>query len=1259
MRILTRLEPFEGERVIGLSPKPAAEVADWNRRLNLFTGRALTSQALTGEQQGTLGRFALRGQMVSAGIIAGLEIALDQSKSSLLLAPGFGVSASGEDVVLPLPLSVRLRDISVCAPTGLLKGEGAPAPGALVARNIGDSLDAIIAKGLPLPKAGMLLLEPVVAEVAPDFQPADPCEQDPQNDAFNDAQFVDGFRLIYYAWPAEWLPLPPVNARWRNALAHAIFEREAQAQVGELLPWEQFGLPLGVIAFDGQWSALFVDRHAVARNGGKAKRRTSLIANSGNQFLWQARIQQFVQHVIDLDPSQTALADLGRRFRYLPPAGVLPKNALTFGDGPDSRVLETPFFPAGWTVNVVPAPQEQLDLAIEASAPLAALDAFWPETVHVLVPVPQIWYEPDLLRIMRVAPEFQQAVDQFSHLRSIWLKRRMDVRAALSTLVNAISDVPVSFPSPDPDAVEVEDVAANEIDPKIDAFKDPELPYGVTGNLVDRIETLKKDLMAIPGVALEPDIPTLGIPGVGGKPEMTLVTLISDLQAKLNDANDNIDFGFLHAQTDIYRARQNMLGNDAGTRLATSPALAMIAQGVSAAATKDDLVNLITKLRGPRSTPLASTLAAPASLAKTESQLAIKSSSSSIFVAANTSFLARGGGVNFELPPTAGAVTRAAATAGAPSLFGGGKTTNVDVRQQRPIIGAGYDLRSTSVVERLKDPPATEAKQFTVSSKYSVLSNFINLAKAPKGGINIGDISVPGFLVLDGNGNLPTDPNTHLPVVTETRKNFRDITDQDLGHILNGHHDPITSQDEAGFFQASVRAMEHTIEILRLLEGRVQAYQNALDLCRLAMADIQDLSVQADGRLKAIGDELGKARHDVAFAKALLAEETERVKGINDRRDQIVAQQVKFVAFIRPRTTEAITTMQVRSLDPGFTEQVVPTCLARNIAAPPELRAMANLLREAPLRWFVHIPVLLDFFDRLDVLHGAIRNSKLRAGFKTFQAPEPDLETGPGPFGPHILNLYSGRRRKIDSYRLSVANLDMAEFAGRTWEQSRLRAVDIISLGDLIDHGHYHPNVPRVSAEEIENLLKVSACLYSDFAAVLPAIRLNWAERLAQLDGHLNLANLASLPRWAEVPFLERKEMQSIVDWLFSRVVATEPDAVAHINDLVRVCLLLASHASVTEIIAGSVIRPTPIMVNTRIDLAADLSRVRIGMHVLVYSGEKTVARGVVENLSSGQATARILTTASKGLTLDTNSKVHFAAPDAFERNPFTAGRLL
>lgn len=1267
MKVLTTLNPLPGERVIGLSPPPAAEVLDWNRRLNLFTGRALTSAALTGEQNGVAGRMALHGQVVSPGIVQGLETALSQDKTTLMISPGFGVTASGEDVVVPRPQKVKVTDISVYASAVLLDGGPPPTPGDLVARRLGDSLAALIAKNLQLPKVGMLLLQPIIAMATPDFDVADPCAQDPQNDAFNDAQWVDGCRLIYYAWPSEWLPLPAQTATWRNALSYSIFTRDVQTGADDLLPWEAIGLPVGLIAFDAEWNTLFIDRHAVVRQGGRAKRRTQLLPQSGDQFLWQARMQQFVGQIIDMDPSKTGASDLGHAFALFPPAGVVPRNALVFGDGLQSRVLSGPFFPAGWSVNSVPIPTEQLDFAIQASAPLAPLDASQPEQVTVLVPVPQIWYEPDLLQILQVDPAFQQVVDQFSHTRAIWLKRRQDVRADFSTLVGATTGVAPTFPDPDPDAVETEDVAATEIDAAIAAFKTPELTYGTTGATVDKLEALKANLKNIPGVAREPDLATLGTPGPPDKPGVGLQKFIADLQAKINAANDNIDFGFLHAQTDIYRFRNNVLGSDAQT-LVTSPVLATIAQGETALATKTDIATLVTKLKqGGTGAPLASPPPAGGAggggaSAQLNSRNLFLSGVSGKVLNGGASISGQkftlGGAIDSNVRLTVGQITRVSTTEGAASLFVSSQATKDDVQQQRPIVGATSELRTTSLGERLHDPPSTQSKQFAVASKYTVLSNLVALTTDPiNPGIKIDDISVPGFLDANKKEVTPTFGD-----IIKSKDTASDL----LAEVLDGKHDPVppatlggTVQDEGAFFNSGVRAMENTVAILRLIEGRVQAYQSALVQCQAALNEILDLTDQADRRLKSIGDELGKARHDVAFAKGLLAEETERVKGVNDRRDQIVSQQVKFLAFVRPRSAEALAGMQVRSLNPGLSGSPIPACLASNIAAPLELRAMVNLLREAPLNWFVQIPPLLNFLDRLDVLRQVVVNGKLRAGFKLFQAPEPDLQTGPGPLGPNILNLYSARRQTITNFRLATSNLDLNEFAGLTWDQTRERATGVLSIGDLIDHGHYYPNVPRVSAQEIENILKVSSCLYSDFGAVLPVIRLNWAERLIQLDSPVNLANLSSLPRWAEVPFLERKEMQAMVDWLFSRVVPTQSDAVAHINDLIRLCILLASHAPVADIIAGSVIRPTPIFVDGRVDLLVDPSRVSIGMHVLMYSGNQTVARGVVEDLSAGQATARILTTTSDDLSLPANSKVQFAAPDAFERNAFTAGQLM
>jgi hypothetical protein len=573
-----------------------------------------------------------------------------------------------------------------------------------------------------------------------------------------------------------------------------------------------------------------------------------------------------------------------------------------------------------------------------------------------------------------------------------------------------------------------------------------------------------------------------------------------------------------------------------------------------------------------------------------------------------------------------------------------------DITQQQPFAGAGYGLRTTSVVERLQDPPTAEVKNFTIASKYSAISNFkkgsVSFEGANQPGMNVDDISIPGFLTG----------------TTESRKTFGEITDATLGEILSGVHDPLPDQvDQAAVFAAGVRAMENTIDVLRQMEARVKLYLQAADLCRAALATVNENINRHGARLQTIANELAQARHDVSVARALMAEENERLNGpsgVNTRRDQIVINQVRFLAYFRPRTAEARVDLPVRTVAPGLSPQTIPACLARSITAPDELRAYVNLLRDAPANWFRYVPPLLGRLDRLDVLQSVVQNAKLRAGFKLAQTSQPLLQTAPGPLGPGILSVYSAQQQVITASRLMTSQLDLTSFAGVSWAASRDKAAAILSIGDLVDLGQYHPEVPRVSAVELENLLKVAACLYSDFSAVTPVLRLDWAERLMEIGSALNLASLSSLPNWNEVPVLERKEMQAMVDWLFNRINTDQPGAVSHINDLVRVCILLASHAPVSEIIAGDVIRATPVSPGGRVQLTADLSRVRVGMHVLMYTANQPVARGVVEDLSAGVATARVLTAVGTGITLAADSKVHYASPDAFDRNPLTAALL-
>src|ERR1700761_1113874 len=104
MSVTPIVRPLSGERMLGVDPRIARFVdSDWHRRLHLFTGRALTDVALIAEQTGRAGRLATRGQMVSPGVVSGLEAALAMVNTpqpdgqaalivpSFHISPGFGI----------------------------------------------------------------------------------------------------------------------------------------------------------------------------------------------------------------------------------------------------------------------------------------------------------------------------------------------------------------------------------------------------------------------------------------------------------------------------------------------------------------------------------------------------------------------------------------------------------------------------------------------------------------------------------------------------------------------------------------------------------------------------------------------------------------------------------------------------------------------------------------------------------------------------------------------------------------------------------------------------------------------------------------------------------------------------------------------------------------------------------------------------------------------------------------------------------------
>jgi len=152
-------------------------------------------------------------------------------------------------------------------------------------------------------------------------------------------------------------------------------------------------------------------------------------------------------------------------------------------------------------------------------------------------------------------------------------------------------------------------------------------------------------------------------------------------------------------------------------------------------------------------------------------------------------------------------------------------------------------------------------------------------------------------------------------------------------------------------------------------------------------------------------------------------------------------------------------------------------------------------------------------------------------------------------------------------------------------------------------------------------------CFYARCNDITPAIRLQWANNISIFDQPVALQNLEVLPAWDQLDIVFRRDLQNMVDWLFTQVNPGQKDAHNLMNDLVRVCILLASHAPVSTIIRGYAPNPVQGKVGDLVDIVIDKGLVKVGMVATFFSEDAVVAQGVVDNISAGAATIKVTET--------------------------------
>lgn len=790
--------------------------------------------------------------------------------------------------------------------------------------------------------------------------------------------------------------------------------------------------------------------------------------------------------------------------------------------------------------------------------------------------------------------------------------------------------------------------------------------------------------------------------------EVGLEGYLDEVEAKISATNDAIDVGFIRARSDIYRVRQFMLGADSASRLVTSPSLADLAKrDEGARATSEGISKFIDLARARKAEgirfktppPEAPAASAPAptptptpvswtgagafdisSMRNNVGMLALMAGSAPTPTPTPAPTPTSTGSISYligDYTIGSGSSSHASALAST-ALFGSitptpsptptssstatysylatplvadyaslssGTYLPMDVRAQRPL--PGLVERTISVAERLKPSPAVQALEFAIASKGAVLGTLKSLmqpsirgrrrSRAP--GVPLGDLGVPGFGLLD--------PAAPPPTLARLFEDQGRTAGNRLYVDLDVMIDDKESKHESDYFTAAVTAIDNAIALMRLVEGRIALYESLANRIRETREEVLGLAKSARALLRSIDVQLEEARHDIATATMLLDEETERVQSLNARRAKVLTDHVGAIAYRRVRESETAIRPPMQDLLSGLAEPPLAACRRDHPDAPDELQRYAALVGDAPVEWFPAIAAEVERIDRLEAAREALEHSRKLASVAQALAfdvqPLAALSGAARYFGSARFALQAQQKSLVERRLARVAKLKSIS-RKETLREVHADLKKIATLSDVAAGRHRNAALTAQAAREIAGFGEIAACLHAGFADTPPVVRLGWAEILSEFDRPAALHSLAGLPRWAEIPRQERKTLQSLVDYLFSRIDRKNGKAVAFVNELVRVAMLLSAHAPVDRLIPARLVNEASSAIGTRLTLAVDTKEARKGMVALIRDArDRLISKALIDDIGDGQAGARIITNYVKVSTIVPSMRIELA----------------
>ncbi len=381
-----------------------------------FDGRFLAASDLQAEQNYFLVRQADLGRAGGSGVVDGLMVSevVSRQVDRLRIAPGSGITDTGELIVLPEALLV--------APTDVPEIERLDAAFGL----------QVIPNEPGRNRTGLYILALRLVEWTANPIGAYPTSLTGRRTA-EDGTIVEGIAVSLIPYPdtsneETWI-------RRRARVAREIFaEGRDRGLDGGVLP-------LAMVALRGNFVE-WVDPFMVRRETG-AERPAGMDFGFGARALREAHLLQYQAHLADALEAQNGQAfSAATYFDALPPVGQFPAGAL------EVERLTQRFFPAGIEVELSFVPEDELPALIEESLLLPPIDLTEPVEqltgtgVIVLVPLRRADFNQNRAALPNWDAELPRLRPAFLQLRSQATPRQL-------LLAQQFRPIP-ALPQPDP-----------------------------------------------------------------------------------------------------------------------------------------------------------------------------------------------------------------------------------------------------------------------------------------------------------------------------------------------------------------------------------------------------------------------------------------------------------------------------------------------------------------------------------------------------------------------------------------------------------------------------------------------------------------------------------------------------------------------------------------------------------------------------------------------------------------------------------------